>query len=221
MGTKTLLDAVNGIFKRTGIIAGDAADLTTLTDSARQREINVAVQVVNEGNISLYRAATGLPNELAESTITLAASDRSYALQSDLVQLHFPMIDKTNSQFIFEFGGGYEGLLQIDPEQDDTGLPLFAAISPVNGELYLDRAPTSVEAGRVYTYQYEKDIQVAATTDTFPYTDAAFTMMVPAWVQLWKRELRNEFDGELFREALGTAGELLPRKQRSHTWFPR
>ena len=32
----------------TGIIAGDAGELTTLTDSARQRPIDIAIQVVNE-----------------------------------------------------------------------------------------------------------------------------------------------------------------------------
>ena len=219
---KTLLNATNEILKRTGIIAGDAAALTTLTDSARQRAVDICIQVVNEGIDELYSATSvPKPKEQAESTITLTTSDRSYALASDLVQLRFPLIDKTNTQFIFEFPGGYNAILLLDPEQDDTGLPHFGAISPVDGELYLDRAPTSDDNGNVYTYQYDKELELTAATSEVPFGNAVFRAMVPAWVQLWKREMRNEFDGDLFNASIGRASRLLSRLQVRTSYNPR
>lgn len=219
---KTLLDATNEILKRTGIIAGDAAALTTLTDSARQRAIDICVQVVNEGNDELYSASRApMPKEQAESSIALVTGTRSYSLASDLVQLRFPLIDKTNTQFIYEYPGGYNAMLLADPEQDDTGLPHYGAISPANGELHLDRAPTASENGNTYTYQYDKDLVLSAASDTVAFSDAVFRAMVPAWVQLWKREFRNEFDGDLFNASIGRASRLLSQAQPRDSYNPR
>jgi hypothetical protein len=39
------LNAVNEVLKKKGIIAGDSALLTSLTDSARQVSIDLAIQV--------------------------------------------------------------------------------------------------------------------------------------------------------------------------------
>ena len=81
-----------------------------------------------------------------------------------------------------------------DPEQDDTGIPHRGAINPVDGTLFLDTAPTAEDAGNVYTYQYKKDLSLEDATDTVPFEDNVFRAMVPAWVQLWKRDRRKEFD---------------------------
>ena len=220
--SKTLLNASNEILKRTQIIAGDSGELSSLTDSARQHFIDVCVQVVNEGIDELYTATNkSKPQEQAESSIALVASTRSYSLASDLIQLRWPLIDKTNSQFIYQYPGGYNQILVDDPEQDDTGLPSCAAISPVNGQLYLDRIPTSVEAGRTYTYQYDKDLVMDAAADTMPFSDATFRAMVPAWVQLWKRELRGEFDGDLFKQSIGRASRIFIQVQPRKSYSPR
>lgn len=219
---QTLLTAVNEILKRVRVIAGDSGEFTSLTDSARQPAIDIAVQVINEAMDALYTAADlAVPLEQAENTITLVQGTRSYALQSDLVQLTFPLIDKTNTQYIFEFKGGYNLMLVNDPEQDSDGLPLFAAISPVTGELYMDFAPTAADAGKIYTYQYDKDISMTLITDTVPFTDLVFRAMVPAWVQLWKREMRSEFDEALFNSNIGRAARLLPQKKARSSWSPR
>jgi len=219
---KTLLNSVNEILKRVSVIAGDAAALTTLTDSARQHPIDIALQVINEGIDELYLTMNKpKPQGQAEGTITLATGDKSYALAAGLIRLRWPMIDKTNSQFLSEYPGGYNGLLQLDVEQDDTGLPHWAAISPVNGELHLDRAPTSVENGRVYTYQYDKTLAMSAAADTVPFNDAAFRAMVPTWVQLYKREMRNEFDTELYHASLGRAARAAVQAVPRDSYSPR
>lgn len=206
---KTLLNAVNEILKRANEIAGDAGLLTTLTDSARQHPIDICIQVVNEGIDELYSATNQpSPMEQAESTITLATGTREYTLATDIVQLRFPLIDKTNRQYIWEYPGDYNDMLLLDPQQTFTGLPHFGAISPVNGKLHLDRAPTSIENGKIYTYQYDKDLALSVLTDTVPFSNAAFRAMVPAWVQLYKREMRNEFDTALFKQAIGRAARF-------------
>jgi len=219
----TLLDGINEVFKRVNNIAGDANALTSLTDSARQHPIDVAIQVINEGIDELYSSSsrTVMPTAQQEGTITLAAGTRSYSLAANLIEMHFPLIDKTNTQFIWKYPGDYDDLLLLDPEQDDTGLPWWAVISPVDGTLYLNVAPTSAEAGRVYTYQYEKDLALSLATDTVPFSNTVFRAMVPAWVQLYKRELRNEFDQSLYANAIGRAARFLSELEPRDSWSPR
>lgn len=219
---KTLLNAVNETFKRVNVTAGDAGALTTLIDSARQHPIDVAVQVINEGIDELYSASDfPIPKEQKESSISLVAGTRAYDLATDLIQLRWPLIDKTNSQFIVQYPGNYNDMLLIDPEQDDAGLPHWGVISPVNGQIFLDRAPSAADAGRVYTYQYDKNLALSAADDAVPFNDAAFRAMVPVWVQLYKREMRNEFDSELYRQGIGRAARFVIEVQPRQSYSPR
>lgn len=216
---KTLLNAVNEMFRRSSLVAGDASLLTTLTDSSRQVDIDVAVQVVNEGIDALYAICEiSLPSGQGESTVTLAAGTRAYSLASDLTRLRWPLIDKTNTQFIFEYPDGYNGLLLFDPEQDDTGLPYYAAIRPTDGKLHMDRAPTATESGSIYTYQYDKDTVLSAASDAVPFNNRVFRAMVPAWIQLWKRERRSEYDAGLFKAAFGQAVTYLTEAIPRESW---
>jgi len=48
------LVAVNDTLRRVGVIAGDAGELTTFTDTARQREIDIVTQAWNEVCHELY-----------------------------------------------------------------------------------------------------------------------------------------------------------------------
>lgn len=222
MANKTLLNSTNEVLKRVGIIAGDAGALASLTDSARQVSIDVAVQVINEGITDLYAQANiALPSGQGENTLTLVTSTRAYSLQTDVVQLRYPLIDKTNSQRIHEFPGGYNAILNADPEQDDTGLPTYGAIRPTDGKFFLDRAPTSAENGRVYTYQYDKALLLTLAADTVPFNDTVHGKMVPVWAQLWRRDRQNSFDNGLYRTNLGVAAQLLTMKLPRETWGSR
>lgn len=216
---KSLLNGVNEVLKRVGVLSGTTGELTTLTDSSKQNYIDVAVQVLNELVEEIYESS-GLPkpNEQAESTIALVTGTRSYALAADLVQMRWPLIDKTNNQTIWLFPGGYNEILLYDPEQDDTGMPYYGAISPVNGELYLDRAPAASENGNIYTYQYDKDVSLSLAADTFPFRDVVFRAMIPAAAQLWNRDQKRDFDGAIFRVSLGRALRYLSQKQRPRSW---
>lgn len=219
---KTLLNAVNDIFRRTAIIAGDAGVLVSLTDSARQVSIDQAVQVINESIDELYTVSNiTFASQQVESSITLLDGVRAYTLASGLLRLRWPLIDKTNAQVITQYPGEYNDVLLADLEQDNTGLPHWGVIRPTDGKLFLDRAPTSVEAGRVYTYQYEKDLVMSVAADTVPFNDAIYRAMVPAWVQLFKRERRNEFDAALYKLSVGRAARLLAQVPARDHWSPR
>lgn len=222
MAFKTLLNAVNEVGKRAAWIAGDAGLLTSLTDSGRQSFIDQTIQVVNEGISELYTASeVAQPNEQGESTITLVTATRAYSLATDLVQLRFPLRDKTNSQFMIEMPGGYDALLNLDISQDDTGLPYYAAIRPTDGKLHLDRAPTTVENGRIYTYQYDKSLLMSVLTDNVPFNDNVFFAMVPVWTQLYKRDARGDFDQPIFKAHLGRASRILTQKEPRTSYNPR
>lgn len=219
---KTLLNAVNETLKRVRIISGDSSALSTLVDPARQNYVDTAVQAINEALEELY-STSGLPmpEELSSDTIILATNVRSYGLPTNMVQMHWPLIDRTNTQYIYEYPGTYLDLLKIDPEQDDLGQPMFAAINPEDGELYLDRAPTSTYNGRVYTFQYDKDISLSSANDRVPFSDAVFRAMVPVWAELWKRDQRQSFDGDFVGLQIGRASRLVTQQQQRRSWRNR
>lgn len=219
---QTLLASVNAVLKRKSIVSGDAGALTSLTESARQVSIDLAVQVINEGISELYTTAEiAQPNEQAESTIVLVLGTRAYTLATDLVQLRWPMIDKTNTQWLREYPGGYNAMLTGDPEQDDTGQPHFAAIRATDGKLYLDRAPLAADVGKIYTYQYDKSLWMTTATDIVPFNDDVFNAMVPVWAELFGRDRQGAFDPQLFRLSVGRASRLLTQKQMRSHYNPR
>ena len=219
---KTLLNGVQDVLEDVGVLDSGSA-LASLSDSGRQVYIDVAIRKWNEGIEELYSLISQpLPKELASSTVTLVASDRDYALASDLVQLHWPLHDQTNGQFIHEYIDGYLALLRQQPKPADyTGLPQFGVIRPTDGQVYFDKLPTSTEAGRVYTYQYDKDVSLSVAADTVPFSDAVYRAMVPAVGQLWRRERQNSFDQESFNTNLGRAARLLTTQQPRESWINR
>ncbi len=219
---KTLLDGVNEILKRVNILAGDAGLLTSLTDSARQVSIDVAIQAINEGIEEVFSASgVALPNSQGESTITLVTSTKAYSLATDMVQMRWPLIDKTNGVYMFEFAGGYNRMLEIDPRQTFSGTPIFACIRPTDGKLFLQQSPTSADNGKVYTYQYDKDTAITTAAAAMPFDDAVFRAMVPVWSETWKRQERQSFDADLFKLSFGRACRLITQRQPRDSWSPR
>lgn len=218
---KTLLQGVNEVLKRVQVIHGTSGDLTSLDNSGRQTFIDTAVQAWNEMVEQIFSdSSMALPKELEEATITLLTGDRDYALATNLVQLRWPFINETNGHFIAEHPGGYLNLVsqQLIPA-NYTGQPQLAAIRPTDGQLYLDRIPTSVENGDVYKYRFDKDVSLSIATSEFPFSDAVFRAMVPAVAEVWKRHQRNSFDNEMFRMSMGRAGRLLTQQQQRESYI--
>lgn len=221
---KTLLDGINEVLKKAQLLDSDVGLLTTLTDSARQTFIDSAVQALNEVVDELYAALeVSKPMQLAENTITLATNDQDYALQTDLVTLRpeFHLIDETNNHTIYILGdGGYLKIIHGDLQQDDTGLPSCAALRPTDGQLFMDRKPTAVENGRIYKYRYDKDLELTAAADEFPFTNNVFRAVVPAAHELWKRNLHKDFDNAIFAASIGRAARLMTMIPARDSWQP-
>lgn len=219
----TLLDGVNEVLKRVDLIQGDSGLLTTLSDSPRQTYIDLAVQVWNEAVEQLYTSSgKSMPKEMAEDSITLVTGTRSYALAADLIDLRWPLHNRVEGEYIREWEAGYHSLEKSQPQPDEwTGLAYTAAISPIDGTLYLERIPTAAENGRVYFYNYDKDVSLSLAADTFPFDDAVFRAMVPAVAELWQFQKNRDTDAALFKPNFGRAARLLTKQPMRDSWLPR
>lgn len=221
---KTLLQGVNEVLKKVGILDNDG-ELTSLSDSARQTSIDLAVQVLNEIVDQVYESADlSKPNQLAERTITLNTGDRDYILHSSLIRLRteYHLIDETNNDIIYLLNDddGYRKIILGDIEQDDTGKPTYAAIRPTDGQLFLDRAPTSDYDGREYKYRFDADLSLSVVADTFPFTDGVFRAIVPASAELWKRYRQQSFDAAIFSGSIGRASRMMTKTPPRTSWTP-
>jgi hypothetical protein len=162
-----------------------------------------------------------MPKQMGESTITLVTSDRDYSLPSDLTEIQWPLQDETNGQFIYEWEQGYQSLLnsQINPD-NFTGLPMYGVISPVDGTLFLDRLPTSVENGRIYKLKYRKDTLIDNQSDTFPFSDTVYRAVRRVVIGLYKADRKKTVDSKLLNISMGRAASLLSQSAKSSTYSP-
>jgi hypothetical protein len=221
---KTLLNGVQELLEKAAAI-DSGSTLTSLTDDSRQTYIDLAVQSLNETVDELYSLGdASKPNQMKEATITLVQNQRSYVLRSDLLLLReeYPLVDETNTHHIIILGeDGYRDIIHSDTEQDDTGQPQFCAISPVNGRLVLDVLPDSTAAGRIYKYRYDRELELTAAGDTFPFSDTAYRAVVVAATELWRFYRHKEFNESVFRLSLGRAARYMRKLPKRSTWGPR
>lgn len=217
----TLLNGVNDVLTRVHIVAGDAT-LSSLTDSSKQNAIDVTVQMWNEAIDELYSTARlPKPTQLGETTITLATSTRNYVLPTDLLRVRWPLLDETNGRYIVEYPDGYMQMISDQPfPANYTGVPFNATVRPTDGELYLDRSPTSKENGLVYKLRYDKELVLSLATDTFPFKDVVYRAMVPAVAQLFNGERKGKFDEAVFNASIGRASRYLIETQPRGVWAP-
>lgn len=227
---KTLLDGVNDALKRMGVIKGNSGSLVSLNDTQRQVVIDLAVAMWNEVIIDLYDSSEKpLPNEITAGTITLIAGQRHYDLPSNFLKIRWPMFNLTYNSKIYEYPGHWEKLFEdeIIAEIED-GLPLYAVVRPIDSKLYLDRTPRTEDAGRVYTFYYDKETLMSAATDLMPFNDTVYTLLIPAVVEKLK-QARDDQNLTNFRVsmakydmAMGHAARMLTteRQKGSYLYVP-
>ena len=225
---KTLLQGVNDVLKKVGFIAGDSGELASLTNSARQTEIDISVQNFNSVIEELYDLTeVPRPDEYSTTDITLVADDRDYQLPNDLVQIRWPLIDRTNGYTIHPYPGGFDAMrVHQRISSDYTGRPLYGCIRPSDGELYLDRIPQSADAGLVYECAYDKDVSLSSATDTFPFSDACYRQVVLCVAEKWKEERRNAGNIQsrktvtmrVYNKHLAQAARFLTKEQKDSNW---
>lgn len=221
--TKTLLDGVNEVLKRTGIIQGESEQFTSLTGNNRQSSVDVCVQVWNETVDEVFsKTKTPFPRETATRQIILANTIREYVLPDNLVIIRWPLLDTTNTQRIDKYPGGYERLrIDLSYQANPTGLPTLGALNTSNNKLSLDRIPTTVEAGRSYEILYDRDTVMTEETDLYPFNDIVFRNFVPAVAHKWREAKQKPFDAGERNRALSTAMRYLRQEEPIEQWTPK
>jgi hypothetical protein len=204
----TFLQAVNLVGNRIGVVAGDAAAFTSFTDSARQRDINVIIQVWNEAIRVLYGYGV-FAGETAQGSITTVAATRDYALPSNFENMageswHNRVITQADTRLIaYEYEGGYAAMLAAQPNPNDwTGYCTRWAINTTGSTLRLDRTPVGDAIGKVWTFLYDKRLALSATTDTFPFSDSVVDSLVPPVAEVARAELNNKTKNPAYAQAL-------------------
>ena len=205
----TLLNAINLSLKRVRIIQGDLGDLTSLTDSGHQADIDIMVQAWNEVITDLYDAGNDLPKEEKEGTITLVAAQREYDVPTDMDVLSSRvLLDQTNGQYLYEYPGGFAGMFQDQSQPASyTGLPIYYCINPTNGKFRVDRGPDTGDAGKIYTFIYRKRLYMDSATDTFPFVDTVVNDLIQAVKEVWNRESKEKFDGAAYQKSIARGAD--------------
>jgi hypothetical protein len=236
----TFLQAVNASLKRVGVIQGDAGELATstvtstatgliatgaFTDSGRQVQIDLMIQVWNEAQHILYDTGL-LAQEAASATLILATDTREYDMPSDFER--FAGKDRSTRVFraattvwhLTEYPGGYEAMLRDQNVATDwIGQPRHYAISPVTrGRVRIDRTPDDSVAGRTYNALYEKRLALTSTmaTETLNFSDTVADALVPVTAEAWSGIRKQEFDSSVFAANLArAAGHVRQTQARS------
>jgi len=196
----TLLDGINRVFKHVGLVQGDLSDLTSLTDTARQNDIDLVQQFWNLEISHLFElVGRPMPQEQKEGSITLVSGQREYDPPSDYLQIQWPMLDEDQGRYIDLFPGGFMALRNSQPfPENHEGVPNFAATRPDNGKFYLDTIPQDEDAGRIYKFFYDRSLRLTDASDPMPFNDTVLDQMVVVVAERWELKRRNKDQEEVF-----------------------
>lgn len=209
----TFLQKINSSLKRVKSIQGSSGELSSLTDSARQSDIDTMIRCWNDAIAELYKGSD-MRGELAESTFTLVAGTTEYSLASDFIQMIGNPIDATNDNELLPYGGdALGGYLKLRSDRKDPtdyeGRPRCWVLNPINGKIRVDATPTASEADEVYTYVYEKRLSLSAAANTFPFDDTVADALEGAVVELWKAEKTGQVLADLYSASMARAANFL------------
>lgn len=197
--SKNLITLVNDVLRNVGFITGESGELTSLTDAARQVEIDIAKNIINTCITEVYSLAnTPFPIEMAVSNISLVEGQREYELPSGLVQIRYPIIFEEDQHAVLEYCGGFEEMRkdQLNPA-NYTGQPQHACINPTTGMLRFDYIPTSEENEDVYKLYYDKEMLLNVAEDTVSFSDTAANHLVEVATIDWKFKRRPTIESTL------------------------
>ena len=220
----TLLTAVNDVLKRVGEISQGSPVLTSLTDSARQRNIDLLVQIWQQA-VEHVQGFADLPGDVGSGSITLSTSTREYSTESDFQA--FVGDDKGVTWLVCAdpvyrippYTGGYKQMFADQPDPSIyTGQPGSWAYNPVTSKIRLDRTPTSTENGQVLSYLYDKTVTLSDASDTFPIPDAAVKVLEITVSQVYRLELKGQMAGNVWRVGLAEAVRIASQTAKDSSY---
>ena len=216
----TYLVAVNATLRRVGVIAGDASALTTFTDTQRQREVDIVLQVWNEIVHELYDLGS-LQGEVADGSITLVTDTDNYAVPTDFEQMAGAtyltrVMVKSDGVRLFEYPGGYRQMFIDQPDRADfTGAANYWALNLTNNTFRLDKRPTLTENDDVFNFVYDKRINLSATGDTMPFSDTVTEALQSVVAEIFRIDFHGETRDPISSIAgFKRAASLITQKKR-------
>ena len=219
----TYLTAVNDTLRRVGVIAGDASVLTTFTDTQRQREVDIVLQVWNEIVHELYDLGS-LQGEVADGSITLVTDTDNYAVETDFEQMAGAtyltrVLVNSDGRRLTEYPGGYRQMFIDQPDRSDfTGAASYWAFNLTNNTIRLDKRPTSDENGDVFNYVYDKRLNLSATTDNMPFSDTVTEALQSVVAEIFRIVMHGETRDPIssiagFKRAASLITQKKPRRR--------
>ena len=220
--SQTFLDAVNAVLKRTGVLQGATGVLTTLSDSARQRQIDVTIQSWGEAIQHLLNMGM-VPGETASATVIFSGTgEREFSKPSDYVRPAGTMPGTrvwraaTAEYVVSEYEGGYEAMIgsQLTPA-NWTGRPNGWTINPTTDKFRFDTTCTTTDTLNLL---YEKRIRFTststATSDTFPFDDLVVDGLVPVVAEFMMAAVKGDpLDASVYKLNLSRAASLAMQRQ--------
>lgn len=220
----TLLQAVNRVLKRVGEISSASPDLTSLTDSARQIQIDKCVQLWQEA-MEYMQGFADLPGDIGSGTITLVTGTREYATASGFQGF---VGDESGAPFLVcasptyrigEYPGGYKQMFAEQPDPDlYTGQPGSFVYNPVTEMIRLDRTPTSAENGQVFTYLFDRAVTLVAFDDTFPIPDAAVNVLTNSVAEAYKLSMGKGLAAGVWKLGIAEAIRISALKAKDKSY---
>jgi len=195
------LDAVNRILRVEGVIAGDDDNATSFSDTAHENMINLA-KIAIEDELSDYVSDSVIPYEEANGYITLSQSVATYTLNTDYIRMRDvrPFLQRvdvatstgpaTDSNRLLPYQGGEEKLrADIYNYRTTEGTPIYFYFSN-NTVNQIGVYPVPDSSGRIYRYDYQKNVAVSTETDTIPFINTITQQAFVAAASIRFRVLR-------------------------------
>lgn len=207
--SRTLLNEVNAVLKKSGLIQGSTGELTSLTNDALQVDIDNVIKACNIAVLDLERCGIVMAMRAAGS-ITLVLGQREYTMPSNYVEMVGDvMVDETFGGTLTPYVGGF---MQMRNEQlipaNFVGMPYAWCINPTTGSFRINTTPDATAAGRVYGYIYRPTLLMSLATDLFPLKDDAVEALEDAIEQQFNRHRKGQFDQSAHQMSMARAAQI-------------
>jgi len=201
------LGAVNRIFRVTRIIRGGDDALTDFDETQHAADLELA-KIAVEDELGDLISDRLIPYEKTSANLTSVSGTRVYTLASDFIRFYGDnpfLYDADNNVAVVRYRGGEDRLKHdiLDYKTQAGDPSWWYPVESSTKQIGLYQVPDDNNAGKVYSYDYEKDVSVSAYTDTMPFhTDTEAN----AFVGMAARRFQFMRDGV---DLLGLPGDLL------------
>jgi hypothetical protein len=173
---QSFLQAVNRVLRIGGVLRGDTDPIQSFSDVQHGCTLNLAVIAI-QSTLTDLTTFYSFPQERSSSSITMVTGQRLYSLASDFVGFWMDnqfFYDATQNNEIFEYSGGERRLAKDIPDYKSvatqSGYPSFWYNSEgMTQQIGLYAIPTADYNGRVWTYDYERDVIPLVEADNMPF----------------------------------------------------